>query len=154
MPGHDTSSFVSRDRGLAEVIDGRIFAPQSGFGECRLFCGRTLQRPRRCRTPREPRNGRQESRPSYGRQENQPYYGRQKITPMRRLTVNRKPLRNHGSLAQPPTSGNGLYSTAGHLVEFDRFLHGRRASRQKTKVLPCLTAGTASSPSPPIPSNT
>jgi hypothetical protein len=34
MPGHDTSSFVSRDRGLAEVIDGRIFAPQSGFGRC------------------------------------------------------------------------------------------------------------------------
>jgi len=24
MPGHDTSSFVSRDRGLAGVIDGRI----------------------------------------------------------------------------------------------------------------------------------
>src|SRR5467141_2996538 len=77
-----------------------------------------------------------------------------KVTPMRRLTVNRKPLRNHGSLAQPPTSGNGLYSTAGHLVESDRFLHGRRASRQKNRVLPCLTAGTASSPSPPIPSNT
>src|SRR5467141_2996536 len=52
MPGHDTSSFVSRDRGLAGVIDGRIFAPQSGFGECRPVSGRTLQRPCRCRTPR------------------------------------------------------------------------------------------------------
>src|SRR5258708_15540649 len=145
MPGHDTSSFVSRDRGLAAVIDGRIFAPQSGFGECRPVSGSTLQRQRRYRTPRELRNGRKES---------QPYYGRQKITPMRRLTVNRKPLRNHGSLAQPPTSGNGLYSTAGHLVESDRSLHGRRASRQKTRVLPCLTAGTASSPSRPIPPNT
>src|SRR5260370_1030433 len=35
MPGHYTSSFVSRGRGLAEVIDQRISAPQSGFGECR-----------------------------------------------------------------------------------------------------------------------
>src|SRR5260370_869407 len=41
MPGHDTSSFVSRDRGLAGVIDGRIFAPQSGFGACQTACGRT-----------------------------------------------------------------------------------------------------------------
>jgi hypothetical protein len=31
-----------------------------------------------------------------------------KITPVRRLTVNRKPLRTDGSLAQPPTSGNGV----------------------------------------------
>src|SRR6202158_1588988 len=77
-----------------------------------------------------------------------------KITPMRRLTVNRKPLRNHGSLAQPPTSGNGLYSTVGHLVESDRFLHGHRASRHNPRTLPCLPAGTASSPSQPIPSNT
>src|SRR5260370_42531211 len=46
---------VSRGRGLAVVIDGRIFAPQSGFAECR---------PYRRRTSREPRYGRQESRPS------------------------------------------------------------------------------------------
>ncbi len=77
-----------------------------------------------------------------------------KTTPVRRLTVNRKPLRNHGSLAQPPISGNGLYSTAGHLVESDRLPQGRRASPQKHRGLPCLTAGTASSPSRRIPFNT
>src|SRR5229473_1452677 len=75
-------------------------------------------------------------------------------TPVRRLTVNRKPLRTHGSLAQPPTSGNGLYSTAGHLVASDRLPHDRCASGQKSRGLLCLTAATASSPSPRIPSNT
>jgi len=45
MPGHDTSSFVSRDRGLAGVINGRIFAPQNSFGNFGSFtaahqCGR------------------------------------------------------------------------------------------------------------------
>jgi hypothetical protein len=77
-----------------------------------------------------------------------------KTTPVRRLTVNRKPLRTPGSLAQPPTSGNGLYSTAGHLVASDRLPHGRRASRQESRGLPCLTIGTTSSLSPPIPFNT
>src|SRR5712692_10769177 len=76
-----------------------------------------------------------------------------KLTPVRRLTVNRKPLRTHGSLAQPPASGNGLYSTAGHLVESDRLPYSRRAARQEPRSLPCLTAGTESSRSPPIPSN-
>src|SRR5260370_287342 len=52
-----------------------------------------------------------------------------KTSPVRRLTVNRKPLRTHASLAQPPTSGNGLYSTTGHLVASDRLPHDRRASR-------------------------
>src|SRR5258708_6352937 len=33
-----------------------------------------------------------------------------KTTPVRRLTVNRKPLRNHGSLAQRVTSENRLYA--------------------------------------------
>src|SRR5216684_6135057 len=51
-----------------------------------------------------------------------------KITPVRRLTVNRKPLRTDGSLAQPPTSGNGLYFALGHLVASDRLPHDRRAS--------------------------
>jgi hypothetical protein len=35
-----------------------------------------------------------------------------------------------GSLAQPLISGNGLYSTAGHLVASDRLPHDRCASRQ------------------------
>jgi hypothetical protein len=42
MPGHDTSSFVSRDRGIAGVIDGRIFTPQNGLGNCQPIGGRTL----------------------------------------------------------------------------------------------------------------
>src|SRR6266849_7636978 len=75
-------------------------------------------------------------------------------TPVRRLTVNRKPLRTHGSLAQPPTSGNGLYFALGHLVESDRLPHHRHTSRQKPRDLPCLTAATASSPSRRIPFNT
>jgi hypothetical protein len=37
---------------------------------------------------------------------------------VRRLTVNRKPLRNHTSLAQPSTLGNGLYFFPGQIVEF------------------------------------
>src|SRR6266851_1928243 len=77
-----------------------------------------------------------------------------KTAPVRRLTVNRKPLRNDGSLAQPLTSENGLYSTAGHPVESDRFPHGRRASRQKPRGLPCLSGATASSPSRRILFNT
>src|SRR6267143_2643183 len=121
MPGHDTSSFVSRDRGLAGVIDGRIFAPQSGFGTCRPRCRRNVG----ATSLWPPR----------------------KTTPVRRLRVNRKPLRNSRSLAQPPTSGNGLYFTAGHLVESDRLPHSRVTSRQEPRGSPCLTAGTASSPS-------
>jgi hypothetical protein len=35
-----------------------------------------------------------------------------KTTPVRRLTVNRKPLRTPGSLAQPPISGN--WQPVGH----------------------------------------
>ena len=50
-----------------------------------------------------------------------------KTKPVRRLTVNRKLLRNQVSLAQPRIAGNGLYSTTGHLVEFRRLPHdGRR----------------------------
>jgi glycosyltransferase involved in cell wall biosynthesis len=37
-----------------------------------------------------------------------------KTTPVRRLTVNRKPLRNPRSLAQPPIPRNGLYSPSRH----------------------------------------
>ena len=57
-----------------------------------------------------------------------------KTTPVRRLTVNRKPLRNPRSLAQPPIPRNELYSPSRHLLEFDiesakpgllRRLHGR-----------------------------
>src|SRR5437879_8398710 len=39
-----------------------------------------------------------------------------KTTPVRRLTVNRKPLRTHGSLAQPTTSGNGLHTVTHYCV--------------------------------------
>src|SRR5215469_2368795 len=40
-----------------------------------------------------------------------PIYGRAKeTTPVRNLSVNRKPLLNCPSLAYPPTLGNGLYS--------------------------------------------
>jgi len=60
-----------------------------------------------------------------------------KTTPVRRLTVNRKPLRTHGSLAQPPISGNGLYPTSGHLaVESDKHPHGRYAPHQRLMSLP------------------
>ena len=64
MPGHDPSSFVSRDRGQPEVIDGRVFAPQSGFRACRPACGRTIRWPCRCRTSHKPRYGRQENNTS------------------------------------------------------------------------------------------
>src|SRR5713226_5568872 len=52
-----------------------------------------------------------------------------KTAPVRRLTVNRKPLstasrlhfhQNSPSLAQPPMLRNGLYPTPGHLLAFDR----------------------------------
>src|SRR5260370_5125508 len=60
MPGHDTSSFVSRDRGLAEVIDARFFAPQSGFVHYGLL--RPTQKwPCSRHTSREPRYGRQKA---------------------------------------------------------------------------------------------
>jgi len=54
---------------------------------------------------------------------------KKKTTPVRRLTVDRKPLRTHRSLAQAPISGNGLYSTSGHLVETDRLPHEGRVLR-------------------------
>src|SRR5216683_4733526 len=76
-----------------------------------------------------------------------------KTTPVRRLTVNRKPLRTHGSLAQPLTSGNGLYSTSGHLIALHRLPHDRRPPRQNLRALLCLTAATASSLLRRIPSN-
>ena len=66
--------------------------------------------------------------------------------------MNRKPLRNQASLAQPAISGNGLYSTAGHLFEFDRFL--RRTPRRKFRGPPCLTADTAYLWSPAVPFHT
>src|SRR5713226_6354392 len=146
MPGHDTSSFVSRDRGLAEVIDGRIFCVAERFrrmpGNWPSHFRVAVPLPDTTLTEvRSPRKSAVLRPPG-------------KTTPVRRLTVNRKPLRTHGSLAQPPASGNGLYSTAGHLVESDRLPYSRRAARQEPRSLPCLTAGTASSRSPPIPSNT
>src|SRR5260370_42287511 len=101
MPGHDTSSFVSRDRGPAEVIDGRIFCAAERF-----------------------RNMPAKMPPNVGVTD---LRSPRKTTPVRRLTVNRKPLRTCGSLAQPPRSGNGLYSTAGHLVASDRLPLRRRA---------------------------
>src|SRR5882762_6794541 len=113
MPGHDTSSFVSRDRGLAGVIDGRIFAPQSGFGECRPVSGRTLQRPCSCRTPREPRNGRQESQPSYGCQENRPSYGRQENRPSYGRQKNNTNAETYGEPQTPAEPRK--FSTATHI---------------------------------------
>src|SRR5712672_1201764 len=126
MPGHDTSSFVSRDCGIAEVIDGRNFCAAERFqglpGDLRPNSGRAVPLPDITRTKiQSPRI----------------------TTPVRRLTVNRKPLRTHGSLAQPPISGNGLYSMAGHLVESDRLPLNRRVYRQNSRGMPCLNAAIA-----------
>src|SRR5882672_12476718 len=86
-----------------------------------------------------------------------------KTAPVRRLTVNRRPLstasrlhfhQNSPSLAQPPTPRNGLYSILGHLLAFDRLPRHRQVSRRRLPVLPCLTVATAFSLSPRIPSNT
>src|SRR6266849_2559567 len=84
------------------VIRECIFATCSGFEEKRLL------RPKFTRTDlQSPR----------------------KTAPVRRLTVNRKPLstasrlhfhQNSPSLAQPPMLRNGLYPTPGHLLAFDR----------------------------------
>src|SRR5713101_4945439 len=97
MPGHDTSSFVSRDRGLAEVIDARFFAPQSGFAHYSLL--RPTQKwPCSRHTSREPR------------------YGRQKAGHLTAARKNDTSAETYGepqtpadprSLAQPPISGNG-----------------------------------------------
>src|SRR5260370_30144010 len=77
-----------------------------------------------------------------------------KTTPVRRLTVNRKPLRTHGSLAQPPTSGNELYSTSGHLLALHRLPHDSCTPRHNLSGPPCLTTPTVFSLSRRIPSNT
>src|SRR5712664_3037214 len=70
-----------------------------------------------------------------------------KTAPVRRLTVNRKPLstasrlhfhQNSPSLAQPPTLRNGLYSSLGHLLAFDRLPRHRQVSHRRLAVLPCL----------------
>src|SRR6266480_5132822 len=97
MPGHDTSSFVSRDRGLAGSSMEEFFAPQSGFGEG------------------WPQHSRTSSEPTYGRQE-KPHH-------VRRLTVNRKPLRNDASLAQPLHGAKRVILRCGasrlsHLLQF------------------------------------
>src|SRR6267142_651523 len=116
MPGHDTSSFVSRYRGVAGVTRWKKFCAAERFqgvpADSRPHLRLAASLPDFTRTElRSPR-----------------------ITaPIGRLTVDRKPLRTHGSLAQPPMSGNGLYATARHLVQSDTLPHGRRVSRKKTQ---------------------
>jgi len=96
------------------------------------------------------KTGRFAATPSLGHAaaENQSYRSTvaEKLTPVRRLTVNRKTLWNHASLAQPPISGNGLYCTSGHPVESDRLPQARCSPRQVPRGLPCLTAATAFAP--------
>src|SRR6267154_5163167 len=94
MPGHDTSSFVSRNRDVAGVTRWKKFCAAERFQEVPA-----------------------DSRPHLRLAASLPDFTRTELrspritTPMRRLTVDRKPLRTHGSLAQPPMPGNGLYAT-------------------------------------------
>ena len=73
---------------------------------------------------------------------------------MRRLRVNRKPLRNCASLAQPPRPRNRVYSLPGHLFALATLPYFREFSPANRTVLLCLTAATAFWLSPPILSNT
>src|SRR5258708_36084169 len=114
MPGHDTSSFVSRNRGVAGVTRWKKFCAAERFQGVPA-----------------------DSRPHLRLAASPPDFTRTELrspritTPMRRLTVDRKPLRTHGSLAQPPMPGNELCATARHLVQSDTLPHGRRVSRKK-----------------------
>src|SRR6266550_2793179 len=94
MPGHDTSSFVSRDRGLAGS-SMEEFLPRRADSE---KAGRSIP-----------------VHHLYGRQE-KPHH-------VRRLTVNRKPLRNDASLAQPLHGAKRVILRRGasrlsHLLQF------------------------------------
>src|SRR6266850_645296 len=102
MPGHNGSSFVLRD----PATRGH---PLMNFCDLQRFRGKTaLLRPKITRTNlQSPR----------------------KTAPVRRLTVNRKPLstasrlhfhQNSPSLAQPYLLRNGLYPTPGRPLAFDR----------------------------------
>jgi hypothetical protein len=44
MPGHDTSSFVSRDRGLAAIIDGRILRRRTASDDDRPSAAKKVDR--------------------------------------------------------------------------------------------------------------
>src|SRR5260370_40877993 len=107
MPGHDTSSFVSRNRGVAGVTRWKKFCAAERFqgvpADSRPHLRLAASLPDFTRTElRSPR-----------------------ITaPMRRLTVDRKTRRTHVSLAQPPTPANGLHATATHLDQSDPLPHG------------------------------
>src|SRR5271169_5157183 len=61
---------------------------------------------------------------------------------VRRLRVNRKPLRHCASLAQPSRRRNRLYSLPGHLFALATLPYLRLVSRPNRTVLPCLTAAT------------
>src|SRR5580704_1839998 len=73
---------------------------------------------------------------------------------VRRLRVNRKPLRNCASLAQPSRARNRVYSHPGHLSALATLAYFRRILRPKRTVLLCLTAATAFWLSPHTLSNT
>lgn len=73
---------------------------------------------------------------------------------MRRLRVNRKPLRNCASLAQPPRPRNRVYSLPGHLFALATLPHFRRVPPANRTVLLCLTAVTEFWLSLHTPSNT
>jgi len=60
--------------------------------------------------------------------------------------VDRKPLRNLRSLAQPVSPRNRVYSTPGHLLALEKFPHVRSKSGESHKVPPCLNPAIASSP--------
>src|SRR5580698_405922 len=62
---------------------------------------------------------------------------------VRRLWVNRKPLRNCASLAQPPRLRNRVYSLPGHLFALATLPYFRRVPCPNRTVLPWLTAATA-----------
>src|SRR5580658_2296255 len=72
---------------------------------------------------------------------------------VRRLRVNRKPLRNCASLAQPPRVRNRVYSLPGHLFALATLPYFRLVLRPNRTVLPCLTVATEYWLLLPTPSN-
>src|SRR5580692_8922567 len=80
------------------------------------------------------------------------YPARRGLT-VRRLRVNRKPLRNCASLAQPSRARNRVYSLPGHLFALATLPYFRRFLGSNRAVLPWLTAAIAFWLSLPTPSN-
>jgi hypothetical protein len=61
---------------------------------------------------------------------------------VRRLRVNRKPLRNWPSLAQPSRARNRVYSLSGHPFALKKLPHFFRFWRRGRTVQQCLNAAT------------